>query len=43
VVARYPAAVLADTKHAVEATDFVDWLASTAGHDVLAKSGFARP
>lgn len=43
VVARYPAAFIADTQHEAEATDFVDWLVSTAGQDVLAKSGFARP
>ncbi len=43
VVARYPAAVIADTQHVDEATDFVAWLASSAGRDVLAKSGFARP
>jgi molybdate transport system substrate-binding protein len=43
VVARYPAAVIADTRHAAEATDFVEWLASSEGHAVLAKSGFAGP
>jgi molybdate transport system substrate-binding protein len=43
VIARYPAAVIADTQRADEATDFVKWLASTEGHDVLAKLGFASP
>ncbi len=42
-VARYPAAVIADTDHPAEASDFVAWLASPAAQDVLAQSGFARP
>jgi molybdate transport system substrate-binding protein len=42
-LARYPAAVIADTNHPADASDFVAWLASPAAQDVLAQSGFARP
>lgn len=43
VVARYPAAVLADTKQAEAAAELVDWLAAPAGLDVLTSFGFQRP
>ncbi len=43
VLARYPAAVVADTGQPAEASAFVAWLASSAGQAVLARSGFERP
>ncbi len=43
VLARYPAAVVADTGQPAEASAFVAWLASPAGQAVLAQSGFERP
>ena len=43
VLARYPAAVIADTSQPEQAAEFVDWLASPPGQRVLARSGFLGP
>jgi molybdate transport system substrate-binding protein len=43
VVARYPIAVMKDSKKAQLAHRFVDYLLSPAGQTVLATSGFSKP
>jgi molybdate transport system substrate-binding protein len=43
VIARYPIAVLKDSKNAQLAHRFVDYLLSPAGQDVLAEFGFSKP
>jgi molybdate transport system substrate-binding protein len=43
VVARYPIAVVKDTKNGELAHRFVDYLLSPAGQDLLAEFGFSKP
>ena len=43
VVARYPIAVVKDSKNAALAHRFVDYLVSPAGQSVLAEFGFSKP
>jgi molybdate transport system substrate-binding protein len=43
VVARYPIAVIKDSKNAALAHRFVDYLVSPAGQSVLAEFGFSKP
>jgi len=43
VLARYPIAVVKDSKNARLARGFVDHLLSPAGQSVLAEFGFSKP
>jgi len=43
VVARYPIAVIKDSKSAQLARGFVDYILSPAGQNVLAEFGFSKP
>jgi molybdate transport system substrate-binding protein len=43
VVARYPVAVVKDSKNTALAHRFVDYLVSPAGHSTLAEFGFSKP
>jgi molybdate transport system substrate-binding protein len=43
VVARYPIAVVKDSKNAALADRFVEYLTSPAGQDILAGFGFSKP
>ena len=39
----YPAAVVADSKQATLAKDFVNFLAAPEAHAILARYGFGKP